>query len=240
VQRETSPKAARSNYFKEAWIAGGRDPGPDIRRRAPADDKGFFCARTFGDGISDQPTPSTYMACFGDTAPAGTIPGCASALTITIRHSCGQPPPQAEILRYSAMRAVLTTLGQGACFGTTADVWNFYAKRSGQIDLMFLFLDKDLSNLLRHRVLSKNFTLADAIAVVANGFIFVIEIISEHVFRIFRCAYRLWSYGGHFAEVIDLPREDKGMIELLLSVDFKLGGNVHVLGAAEHLGIEMA
>jgi hypothetical protein len=34
------------------------------------------------------------------------------------------------------MRAALTTLGQGACFGTTADVWNFYAKRSGQIDLM--------------------------------------------------------------------------------------------------------
>ena len=107
-----------------------------------------------------------------------------------------------------------------------------------QIDLMVLFLDEDLSNLLRHRVLSKNFTLADAIAVVANGFIFVIEIISEHVFRIFRCAYRLWSYRGHFAEVIDLPREDKGMIELLLSVDFKLGGKVHVFGAAEHLGID--
>ena len=28
------------------------------------------------------------------------------------------------------------------------------------------------------------------------------------------------------------------MIELLLGVDFELGGDIHVLGAAEHLGID--
>jgi hypothetical protein len=33
---------------------------------------------------------------------------------------------------------------------------------------------------------------------------------------IFRFAYRLGSYYWHFAEIIDLPREDQGMIELLL------------------------
>jgi hypothetical protein len=42
----------------------------------------------------------------------------------------------------------------------------------------------------------------------------------------------------HFAEIVDLPREDQGMIELLFGVYFELGGDVHVLGAGEHLGID--
>jgi K+ transporter len=32
---------------------------------------------------------------------------------------------------YWAMRAALATLGQGTSFGTTANVWNFYAEGSG-------------------------------------------------------------------------------------------------------------
>jgi hypothetical protein len=42
---------------------------------------------------------------------------------------------------------------------------------------MILFLHEDLANLFRHRVFSKRFTLPDAIAVIANGFIFIFEII---------------------------------------------------------------
>ena len=42
----------------------------------------------------------------------------------------------------------------------------------------------------------------------------------------------------HFAEVIDLPRKSQGMIELLLGMDFKLRGDVHVFRALEHLGID--
>src|ERR1022692_4557813 len=103
---------------------------------------------------------------------------------------------------------------------------------------MILLLHEDLANLFRHREFSKRFTLPDAIAVIANGFIFIFEIIPEHVFRVFRCAYRLGSYYWHFAKIVDLPREDQGMIELLLGVDFELGGDVHVLGAAKHLGID--
>jgi hypothetical protein len=103
---------------------------------------------------------------------------------------------------------------------------------------MILLLHEDLANLFRHCVFSKRFTLPDAIAVIANGFVFIIEIIPEHVFRIFRCAYRLGSDYWHFAEIVDLPREYQGMIEFLLGVDFELGGDVHVLGAAEHLGID--
>ena len=41
----------------------------------------------------------------------------------------------------------------------------------------------------------------------------------------------------HFAEVIDLPREGEGMIELLFGMVFELRGDVHVFCALEHLGI---
>jgi len=39
------------------------------------------------------------------------------------------------------------------------------------------------------------------------------------------------------AKIVDLPRDDQGMIQLLFGVDFPLRGDVHVLGAAEHLRI---
>jgi hypothetical protein len=80
--------------------------------------------------------------------------------------------------------------------------------------------------------------LPDAIAIIANGFVFILEIEAEHFLWIFRRAYRLGSNCWHFVKVIDLPRDDQGMIELLLGVDLELVGDVHVLGAAEHLGID--
>ena len=103
---------------------------------------------------------------------------------------------------------------------------------------MVLLLHEDLANLFRHREFSEQFALPNAVAVIANGFVFILEVVPEHVFRILRCAYGLGSDHGHFAEIVDLPREDQGMIELLLGVDFELGGDVHVLSAAEHLGID--
>ena len=103
---------------------------------------------------------------------------------------------------------------------------------------MVLLLHENLANLFSHRIFSKRFTLRDAIAVITNGFIFIVEIVAEHVFRVFRCADRLRTRHRHFAEVIDLPRQSQGMIELLLGVNFQLSGDVHVLGALEHLGID--
>jgi hypothetical protein len=41
---------------------------------------------------------------------------------------------------------------------------------------MILLLHEDLSNLFRHRLLSKRFTLRNAFAVIANGLVFIIEI----------------------------------------------------------------
>ncbi len=87
---------------------------------------------------------------------------------------------------------------------------------------MVLLLHEDLPNLFRHREFSKSFALPDAIAIIPNGVVFIFEIEPQHLFRIFRRAYRLGSNRWHFAEVINLPRDDQGMVELLLGVDFEL------------------
>src|SRR6266853_5099875 len=100
---------------------------------------------------------------------------------------------------------------------------------------MILLLDQYLANLLRHREFSQRFALPDAVAVVANGIVFVLEIEPEHLLRIFRRAYRLGSDRRHLAEIVDLARNDQGMIELLFGMDFELRSDIHVLRAAEHL-----
>ncbi len=100
---------------------------------------------------------------------------------------------------------------------------------------MVLLLYKDLANLFRHSEFTKRFALPDAIAVITNGVVFIFEIEPQYLFRIFRRAYLLGSNPWHFAEIVDLPRDDQGMVELLLGVDFELRGDVHVLCAAEDL-----
>src|SRR4029450_13857445 len=127
---------------------------------------------------------------------------------------------------------------QTAAFRTGAKVRDFFAESLGEIDLMILFLYKDLANLLRYRVLAKALTLPDAIAVITNGFVFVVEIVPEHFLRILRRAHGPWRDDRHLAEIVDLSRQGQRMIELLLGVDFELSSDVHILGASEHLGID--
>src|SRR5258708_31241644 len=97
---------------------------------------------------------------------------------------------------------------------------------------MVLRLHEDLTNLFSHGVFFKRFTLRDAIAVITNGFIFIVEIVAEHVSRVFRCADRLRTGHRHFAEVIDLPREDQGMIELLLAAPATRRDAFHLCASA--------
>ena len=119
--------------------------------------------------------------------------------------------------------------------GTTINIRDVFAESSSQVDLMILLLHQNLAD-LPSRILQA-LHIADAIAVIANGFVFIIEIVPEHVSGIFRCADWLGGHHRHFAEIIYLPREDQGMIEFLLGVGFELGGDIHVFGAAEHLRI---
>src|SRR5215813_2800989 len=76
-------------------------------------------------------------------------------------------------------------LAQVASLGANAKVGNFFPEGSGQIDLMVLLLHEDLANLLRHRVFAKCFALPHAVAVVAYRLAFVLEVVAEHVDRIF-------------------------------------------------------
>src|SRR6266566_7799203 len=103
---------------------------------------------------------------------------------------------------------------------------------------MVLLLHQNLANLFRHRIFSKRLALRDAIAIIANGFVFIIEIVAEHVPRILRCADRLWRDRWHFAQIVDLSRESQGMIEFLLGVGPELSRDVHVFCAFDYLRID--
>ena len=59
--------------------------------------------------------------------------------------------------------------------------------------------------------------IARWIAVIAKRFVLLLEIEAEHLVRIFRGACRLGINSWHFSKIIDLPRDDQGMVELLLA-----------------------
>jgi hypothetical protein len=77
------------------------------------------------------------------------------------------------------------TLGQAASSGAKAKVGNFFAQGSCKVDLMVLLLHEDLPNLFRHRIFSKRFALPHAIAIIADGIVFILEIEAEYVDGIF-------------------------------------------------------
>src|SRR5579863_9877245 len=133
-------------------------------------------------------------------------------------------------------RLSLASLTRATSLRTTTDVWNVLAQGGRQIYLMVLLLHQDSANLFRHGVFSQRFTLPDAIAVIANGFVLVFEVEPQHVFRIFRSTHGFGSDRWHFPEIIDLPRDCQSMIKLLLGMDFELVGDVHIFRTAEHLG----
>ena len=108
----------------------------------------------------------------------------------------------------SARILALAALTQGTAFGAAIHVGNIFAEGGGQIDLVVLLLHEDLANLFGHGKFSERLALPDSVAVIANGGVFVFEIEAQHLFWIFGCANRLRSDGGHFAQIIDLARED--------------------------------
>src|SRR5438477_1919210 len=110
-----------------------------------------------------------------------------------------------KLCRLARLGAAALALALGTSSLTGTQLRNFFAKSGGQIDLMVLLLDEDLADLFGHGVFSKRFTLRDTITVIANGFVFIIEIVAEHVSRIFGRAHRFGCNRRHFAEIIDLP-----------------------------------
>src|ERR1700747_1046099 len=136
------------------------------------------------------------------------------------------------------MKAASATLAKRTSLRATAKVWNVFAERGSQINLVVLLLHQNLTNLFRHCIFSERFALRDALAIIANGFVFIIEIVSEHVSRFLGCAHRLGRDRWHLPQIVNLTRENQGMIEFLLGVDLKLRGDIHVFCAFEYLRID--
>src|SRR4029079_12706322 len=100
------------------------------------------------------------------------------------------------------------------------------AERGGKIDLVILLLHENLPDLLGHGKLAERLALPNSLAVVNNGFILVIQIEFQHVARLLRDLHRLRRDARHLAEIIDLPRKDQGMLQLLMGVLLELIGDV--------------
>jgi hypothetical protein len=100
-----------------------------------------------------------------------------------------------------------------------------------------LLLEEDLSEMLAKGELIELVGLADAAAVVANGFALVVEVEAEHVLGLLAGLDGFGGDGGHAAEVVDLVGEDEGVGKLFLGMDLKLAGDVHVSRTFEDLGV---
>src|SRR5512135_570664 len=78
------------------------------------------------------------------------------------------------------------------------------AQGGRQVDLVLLLVDQDRADVLGHGVLAERLALADALAVVADRLVLVIEVEAEHVLGLFRLLDRLGRDAWHPAQVVDL------------------------------------
>ena len=108
-------------------------------------------------------------------------------------------------------------------------VGDVLAQRGRQVDLVLLLLDQDLADVLGHGVLAQRLALADALAVVADRLVLVLEVEPEHLLGLLRRLHRLGRDRRHPAEVVDLLGDDQGVLQLLAGVLLQLLGDVHVL-----------
>ena len=103
---------------------------------------------------------------------------------------------------------------------------------------MVLLLHEDLADLLGHGELAERLALPDALAVIDDGLVLVIEVEFQHVARLLRDLHRLRRDARHLAEIVDLPRDGQRMLQLLMGVLLELIGDVHIFGALQHLRID--
>src|SRR5436190_15538555 len=108
------------------------------------------------------------------------------------------------------------------------DIRNVLTESSRQIDLMILLLNDDLAYLLSHRVFAERLTLLDALPVVADGFILIVEIEPQHLSCILGCPDGLGIHARHLAQVVDLAGNHQCMLQFLPGMYLELVGDGHV------------
>ena len=102
---------------------------------------------------------------------------------------------------------------------------------------MFLFLDDDFAQGFGEGEFAHGFGLADALAIVGDGFAFVIQIEAEHVLGFVGHFDWLGRGDGRAAEVIDLLGDFEGVIEFFGSVGFEFASDVGEGGAFDHFAV---
>ena len=118
-----------------------------------------------------------------------------------------------------------------------ARVWGVFAEGGGQGVEVVLLVAEDFAEVFAEGELVEGVDLADAAAVVADGFLLVFEVEAEHVCGLVAGLDGLRGYGRGATEEIDPVAELEGVAELFLGVDFELAGDVHVGRALETLGV---
>jgi hypothetical protein len=83
--------------------------------------------------------------------------------------------------------------------------------------LVVLLVYENLPNLLRHGKFAEGFTLANPLAVIPDRFILSFQIEAERFLCRFRSPNRLRDR-RHFAQIVDPPRNDQGVLQLLMGV----------------------
>ena|ERR1700733_3425458 len=77
--------------------------------------------------------------------------------------------------RHSFINLSVLHLFGGRPFARTSQVRNFLSERRRQVDLMILFVNENLPDLLRERVFAERFALTDTFPVVAYGLVFIVR-----------------------------------------------------------------
>src|SRR5688572_10594422 len=110
-------------------------------------------------------------------------PACTMCSPACRRYICSQPSSHgcasSRYTRSSASSVLLRALG--GLLVHFRYVWNVFTECGCQIDLMFLFLDQDLANLLRHRVFPERVALPHPLAVGAHRVVLVLQIGAQHL-----------------------------------------------------------
>jgi hypothetical protein len=127
-------------------------------------------------------------------------------------------------------------LGGPAVVGD-AGVGGVFAEGGGQGVEVVLLVAEDFAEVFAEGEFVEGVDLADAAAVVADGFFLVFQVEAEHVFSLVAGLDGLGGDRRVAAEDVDPIAEFEGVGELFLGVDFEFAGDVHVGRALEDLRV---
>jgi hypothetical protein len=111
------------------------------------------------------------------------------------------------------------------------------AQRSGQGDGAVLLVEQNYANVLGYRVFLQLFALMNALAAVADGFGFVLQVELQDFLGFRRGADRFGMRYRHAAKIINLIGNDQCVAEFLGRALFEFGGDVHIFRALQDLRI---